>query len=70
MLILQSVSCDLTDPIKKFLVYKKMEDAMKKHHSADVLVNFASLRSAFDSTLEALSYPQVIAFQQQKCCVL
>lgn len=40
-------------------VYKKMEDAMKKHHSADVLVNFASLRSAFDSTLEALSYPQI-----------
>lgn len=40
-------------------VYKKMEDAMVKHKDADVLVNFASLRSAYDSTLETLNYPQV-----------
>jgi ATP citrate (pro-S)-lyase len=42
-----------------FLVYKKMEDAMSKHRNADVLVNFASLRSAYDSTIETLNYPQV-----------
>jgi len=43
----------------KFLVYKRMEDAMLKHSNADVLVNFASLRSAYDSTIETLNYPQV-----------
>lgn len=32
---------------------------MKKHHDADVLINFASLRSAYDSTLDTLKYPQV-----------
>lgn len=36
-----------------------MEDAMSKHRNADVLVNFASLRSAYDSTVETLNYPQV-----------
>jgi len=36
-----------------------MEDAMLKHRNADVLVNFASLRSAYDSTIETLNYPQV-----------
>jgi len=41
------------------LVYKRMEDAMSKHQNADVLVNFASLRSAYDSTIETLDYPQV-----------
>lgn len=40
-------------------VYKSMDDAMKKHPSADVLVNFASLRSAYESTLEAMNYPQI-----------
>lgn len=40
-------------------VYKKMEDAMLKHRNADVLVNFASLRSAYDSTIETLNYPQI-----------
>ncbi|KAL5235218.1 hypothetical protein ACI65C_002628 [Semiaphis heraclei] len=40
-------------------VYKKMEDAMLKHSNADVLVNFASLRSAYDSTIETLNYPQI-----------
>ena len=40
-------------------VYKKMSDAMTKHPDADVLVSFASLRSAYESTIEALSYPQV-----------
>ena len=32
---------------------------MKKHPTADVLVNFASLRSAYESTLEAMNYPQI-----------
>ena len=32
---------------------------MNKHPNADVLVTFASLRSAYESTLEALEYPQV-----------
>ncbi len=36
-----------------------MSDAMKKHPDADVMVNFASLRSAYDSTLEAMQYPQI-----------
>jgi len=41
-------------------VYKKMEDAMTKHRDADVLVNFASLRSAYESTIETMNYPQVL----------
>ncbi|XP_045613274.2 ATP-citrate synthase isoform X1 [Procambarus clarkii] len=40
-------------------VYKSMTDAMKKHSDADVLINFASLRSAYDSTIETLAYPQI-----------
>lgn len=40
-------------------VYKNMDDAMAKHPQADVLINFASLRSAYDSTLETLNYPQI-----------
>jgi len=46
---------------KEILVpcYKSMSDAFKKHPDADVLVNFASLRSAYDSTMEALDCPQI-----------
>ncbi|KAK7789855.1 hypothetical protein R5R35_003762 [Gryllus longicercus] len=40
-------------------VYKKMEDAMTKHQNADVLVNFASLRSAYESTVDTMNYPQI-----------
>lgn len=40
-------------------VYKNMADAMKKHPEVDVLISFASLRSAFDSTMETMNYPQV-----------
>uniref|UniRef100_U5EZ83 ATP-citrate synthase n=1 Tax=Corethrella appendiculata TaxID=1370023 RepID=U5EZ83_9DIPT len=40
-------------------VYSKMSDAINKHKEVDVLVNFASLRSAFDSSLEVLDYPQI-----------
>nr|ATI22167.1 ATP-citrate lyase [Brachionus koreanus] len=39
--------------------YKNMADAMKKHPDADVLINFASLRSAYESTMETLSYSQI-----------
>ena len=42
-----------------FVVYKNMDDTMKKHPEADVLVSFASLRSAYESTVEAMQYPQV-----------
>jgi ATP citrate (pro-S)-lyase len=45
-------------------VYKQMEDAMKAHPDADVLVSFASLRSAYDSTLEAMQYKQVCHLSQ------
>ncbi|XP_044740711.1 ATP-citrate synthase-like isoform X2 [Chrysoperla carnea] len=40
-------------------VYRKFEEAVSKHNDADVLVNFSSLRSAYESTLEALEYPQI-----------
>lgn len=35
---------------------------MNKHPDADVMINFASLRSAYDATLEAMQFPQVSAF--------
>lgn len=38
-----------------------MSEAMKKHPDVDVLISFASLRSAFDSTMETMQYPQVKA---------
>ncbi len=41
-----------------------MSEAMKKHPDADVMVNFASLRSAFESTVEAMTYPQVLTHSQ------
>uniref|UniRef100_A0AAY4AA59 ATP-citrate synthase n=1 Tax=Denticeps clupeoides TaxID=299321 RepID=A0AAY4AA59_9TELE len=40
-------------------VFKNMADAMKKHPEVDVLISFASLRSAFDSTMETMQYPQI-----------
>lgn len=40
-------------------VFKNMADAMKKHPEVDVLINFASLRSAYDSTMETMNYAQV-----------
>lgn len=44
-------------------VYKNMGDAMKKHPDVDVLISFASLRSAFESTMETMEYPQVSYLQ-------
>uniref|UniRef100_A0A8C1WSK4 ATP-citrate synthase n=1 Tax=Cyprinus carpio TaxID=7962 RepID=A0A8C1WSK4_CYPCA len=40
-------------------VFKNMADAMKKHPEVDVLISFASLRSAYDSTIETMQYPQI-----------
>lgn len=42
-----------------FPVYKDMSEAVAKHPEADILINFASLRSAFDATMEAMSFDQV-----------
>lgn len=36
-----------------------MADAMRKHPEVDVVISFASLRSAFDSTMEVMQYSQV-----------
>ena len=47
-----------------FAVYKKMSDAMSKHPDADNLVTFASLRSAYESTKEAIQFPQVCSLHQ------
>ncbi|XP_068146600.1 ATP-citrate synthase isoform X2 [Drosophila tropicalis] len=40
-------------------VYKKMSDAIHKHKEVDVMVNFASMRSAYESTLEVLEFPEI-----------
>lgn len=40
-------------------VYKQMKDAMAKHTDADVMVTFASLRSAYESTVETMQFPQI-----------
>nr|XP_039264716.1 ATP-citrate synthase-like [Styela clava] len=39
--------------------YKNMSDAMERHPEVDTLVNFASLRSAEESTIEAMQYKQI-----------
>lgn len=41
-------------------VYSKMADALNKHKDVDVLVNFASLRSAYESSMEVVNdFPQI-----------
>ena len=40
-------------------MYKTIENAAKVHPNVDVMINFASLRSAAPSTEEALSIPQI-----------
>ena len=47
--------------------YKNMADCMKRHPDADVLVNFASLRSAYESTIETMKYPQVSKERDWNC---
>ncbi len=56
-----------TSPLKVFFgkseilipVYQALKDAVKKHTSADVMLNFASYRSAFQTTMEALETGQI-----------
>lgn len=40
-------------------VYKELKDAVKKHSEADMVVNFASFRSAYPTTMEALGYDSI-----------
>ncbi|CAL7950954.1 unnamed protein product [Xylocopa violacea] len=40
-------------------VYKHMKDAMAKHTDADVMVTFASLRSAYESAVETMQFSQI-----------
>ena len=40
-------------------VYKEMAEAVSRHTNADVLVNFASLRSAYEATVEAMNFDRV-----------
>jgi ATP citrate (pro-S)-lyase len=42
-------------------VYTSFKDAVAKHPDVDVVVNFASSRSVYSSTLECLTYPQIKA---------
>ncbi|KDN37242.1 ATP-citrate synthase [Tilletiaria anomala UBC 951] len=42
-------------------VYTSVAEACKKHPDADVVVNFASSRSVYSSSLEVLSHPQIRA---------
>merc|ERR1719167_1596568 len=41
------------------MAYKSMADAMAAFPEVDVMVSFASLRSAYDSTIECLEFPQI-----------
>ena len=47
-----------------------MDDAIKQYPNADVLVSFASLRSAYESTVEAMTYPQVSRTWPLQCTVV
>lgn len=40
-------------------VYQHVEKAMNKHPDVDVVVNFASSRSVYSSTMELMEYPQI-----------
>ena len=40
-------------------VYTSVEEAVKKHPEVDVVVNFASSRSVYSSTLEVFKHPQI-----------
>ncbi|KAI5452139.1 ATP citrate lyase subunit 1 [Naganishia albida] len=42
-------------------VYTSVEEAVAKHPDADVVVNFASSRSVYTSTLDILRFPQIKA---------
>ena len=40
-------------------VYQDVEKAMAKHSDVDTIVNFASSRSVYSSTMELMNYPQI-----------
>jgi ATP citrate (pro-S)-lyase len=40
-------------------VYQQVEKAVSKHPDVDVVVNFASSRSVYSSTMELMEYPQI-----------
>ncbi|HOT06518.1 MAG: Succinyl-CoA ligase (ADP-forming) subunit alpha [Methanosaeta sp. PtaB.Bin039] len=40
-------------------MYKTISDAVARHPEADVMVNFASHRSAFETTMDALNQPSI-----------
>lgn len=40
-------------------VYQSVEKAMAKHSDVDTVVNFASSRSVYSSTMELMEYPQI-----------
>jgi ATP citrate (pro-S)-lyase len=40
-------------------VYKELSEALAKNPDVDVMVNFASLRSAYDSSMDMLQFPQI-----------
>lgn len=40
-------------------MYQSVEKAMEKHPDVDVVVNFASSRSVYSSTMELMNYPQI-----------
>ncbi|SHO77379.1 Similar to S.cerevisiae protein LSC1 (Alpha subunit of succinyl-CoA ligase) [Malassezia sympodialis ATCC 42132] len=42
-------------------VYQSLQEAVKKHPDVDVVVNFASSRSVYSSSLEVLAIPQIRA---------
>jgi succinyl-CoA synthetase alpha subunit len=40
-------------------MYNNLETAVKKHPESDVVINFASFRSAYEVSTEALNYPSI-----------
>ena len=40
-------------------IYQKTSAAIAKHPDVDVVVNFASSRSVYSSTMELMEYPQI-----------
>ena len=46
------------------------EEALRKHPEVDVFVNFASFRSVYATTMEALSFPQIKTVSVVACLQL
>lgn len=40
-------------------MYQDVSKAMSKHPDVDTIVNFASSRSVYSSTMELMEYPQI-----------